>query len=136
MKDTPTMLFRVNQFVSSLTTLTTTNSSPFLVICCSQGVILSHSESTEVWSLLFPHKTKYKPLIMATAPRILQESLKGLAWAGWNMKAVWNMFCSYLPKNIISAKMKELMIATRIMLKGLNAVTKTGPFVCITTPWI
>jgi len=41
---------------------------------------------------------------------------------------------NYLPRNICSAKMKEPMIATMIIIKGLKAVANTGPLVFITSP--
>ena len=40
----------------------------------------------------------------------------------------------YLPKYSVSDKMKELKVATIIMHRGLNVVTKTGPLVFIITP--
>lgn len=40
----------------------------------------------------------------------------------------------HLPKDNRSAKMNVLMIATMTMLRGLKAVTKTGPFALIIIP--
>lgn len=40
----------------------------------------------------------------------------------------------YLPKFNFSERIKVLKIATITMLKGLKAVTKTGPFVLIIIP--
>ena len=41
-----------------------------------------------------------------------------------------------LPKYIILERMKEPKIATRIVLRGLKVVTKTGPFCFIIRPWM
>ena len=41
---------------------------------------------------------------------------------------------AHLPKYMVSDKMKELIIATRTMLTGLKALTKTGPLSFITIP--
>ena len=40
----------------------------------------------------------------------------------------------YLPRWSFSAKMMEPKTVTMIMQRGLNAVTKTGPRVFITSP--
>lgn len=42
----------------------------------------------------------------------------------------------YLPKFNFSDRIKVLKIATMIMLRGLKAVTKTGPLVLIIIPEI
>jgi hypothetical protein len=41
---------------------------------------------------------------------------------------------AHIPKYMFSLSMKEAMIATRIMVRGLKAVTKTGPLSFIITP--
>ena len=40
---------------------------------------------------------------------------------------------TYIPRNILSDKINEPIIATIIMFSGLEAVTKTGPFSLIIT---
>lgn len=40
----------------------------------------------------------------------------------------------YPPRKIFSAKMKDPMIATMIIIRGLKAVAKTGPLFFITIP--
>jgi len=42
---------------------------------------------------------------------------------------------NYPPRYIFSANMNEPMMATMIIIKGLKAVAKTGPFFFITNPW-
>lgn len=44
------------------------------------------------------------------------------------------IYINYLPRKIFSAKIKEPMIATMIIIKGLKAVANTGPLFFITSP--
>lgn len=40
----------------------------------------------------------------------------------------------YPPRKMCSARIKEPIMATMIIMRGLNAVAKTGPFFLITNP--
>lgn len=109
----------------------------------SFGVIVANSSWSSTTcdieiceSLLLPHITKYNPQTITTAPTTLpSHNIPSISHQIITLQtSKLNYKGTYFPTSSSSMKMKELSTATITILKGLNAVTNTGPFSLIMTP--